>query len=167
MSHAHALRCYEYVNQPYESVRDALRNDPRRVFQRATTAGASRAHEVASYLHVDVGALAIGAEVTIYVQRFDETGSAPGLQPVTRLRLAWEAARAPALFPAMQAELAVYALSPGETQLDLSGEYRPPLGAIGAVLDAVVGHRIAEASVHRFLRDLAELLKRELGASAE
>jgi hypothetical protein len=67
----------------------------------------------------------------------------------------------------MDAELAIYPLSKDETQLDLRGNYEPPLGPLGEMLDAVVGHRIAEASVHRFLFEIATLLKSELGARAE
>ena len=51
-----------------------------------------------------------------------------------------------------------------ETQVDVDGEYRPPLGAAGNALDALVGHRLAEAAVLRFLRDVAAYLTRKLGA---
>jgi hypothetical protein len=63
----------------------------------------------------------------------------------------------------MRAELSVYPLTATETQLDFAGRYEPPLGALGSAMDAMVGHRIAEASVHRFLQDVAAYLRRELG----
>jgi hypothetical protein len=85
---------------------------------------------------------------------------------VTRLSLAWEAADSPRLFPFMQAQLAVYPLTATETQLDFSGRYEPPLGALGTAMNAMVGHRIAEASVHRFLADVARHLRGELGGPA-
>ncbi|MGD0526293.1 MAG: hypothetical protein ABSE49_14170, partial [Polyangiaceae bacterium] len=64
--------------------------------------------------------------------------------------------------PSMQLELSTWALSSTETQLEIVGEYRPPLGVVGNALDAAVGHRIAEASVHRFLDEVIEQMKRDL-----
>jgi len=82
--------------------------------------------------------------------------------PVTRLFLEWEAATAPRLFPLMKAELSIYPLTSTETQLDFLGLYEPPLGALGRAVNAVVGHRIAEASVHRFINEVAEHLRQRL-----
>jgi hypothetical protein len=49
-----------------------------------------------------------------------------------------------------------------ETQLDFSGVYKPPFGAVGKVINAIVGHRIAEVSVHRFIGDVARYLRQAL-----
>ena len=68
------------------------------------------------------------------------------------------------LFPLMTAVLAVYPLTATETQLDFSGQYDPPLGAVGDAVDALIGHRIAEASVHRFVTDVARYLREHLAA---
>jgi hypothetical protein len=86
----------------------------------------------------------------------------PGLSPVTRVSLRWEAARASALFPAMKARLSAWPLYADETQLEIDGDYTPPLGLVGNALDALVGHRIAEAAVHQFLEDVIEQIKREI-----
>ena len=40
-----------------------------------------------------------------------------------------------------------------------------PLGAVGGALDSLIGHRVADASVHRFVTDVAGLLRGELAAS--
>ena len=82
--------------------------------------------------------------------------------PATAVGLSWQAVRGAWLFPAMEATLSLYALSPTETQLDLQGVYRPPMGFFGSALDAVVGHRVAEASVLRFVQDIAEYLRAHL-----
>jgi hypothetical protein len=74
----------------------------------------------------------------------------------------WNAETSSALFPTMRATLVAYPLGPAETQLDLRGEYDPPGGVVGAAADWLVGHRIAEASVHRFLDEVADRLGREL-----
>jgi hypothetical protein len=62
----------------------------------------------------------------------------------------------------MKAELSIYPLTSTETQLDFLGFYLPPLGAVGKALNAMVGHRIAEVSVHRFVSDVAGSLRQAL-----
>jgi hypothetical protein len=61
----------------------------------------------------------------------------------------------------MKADVAIYPLSPTETQIDFSGKYEPPLGLFGGAMDAAVGHRMAEASVHRFVVAVVERLRQE------
>ena len=68
----------------------------------------------------------------------------------------------PGFFPVMKADLALYPLSSTETQIDLSGQYEPPMGPLGKALDAMVGHRIAEASVHRFVGAVADRLRQQM-----
>jgi hypothetical protein len=76
----------------------------------------------------------------------------------TTLPLTWEATGTPELFPQMDADLVVAALGPQLTQLSLRGTYRPPLGQIGRVLDRALLHRLAEASVKRFVDQIAAAL---------
>jgi hypothetical protein len=163
MSKERPIRTFDYVNQPYERVRDALRDGPLDVFRSATKAAASRAHEVALGLHVNVGALKIGTEIALTVASItEEEGNSPASRRLL-IDIEWEAARAARLFPLMNGQLAVYPLSATETQLDFSGRYEPPFGVLGTAVDALVGHRIADASVHRFVADVADYLRRTLG----
>jgi hypothetical protein len=163
MSASHVVRCYEYVNLPYEAVRDALRKDPLGVFQRATAAATTRERALVSSLRVNVGSLEVGTDAVITVREITEdTFPTPHfLGSRTKLSLEWRAAKAPALFPSMKAELQIYPLSTDETQLDFSGRYEPPLGLLGEVGDLALGHRIAEACVHRFVEDIAARLRKE------
>ncbi len=162
MRKGHQIRCYDYVNHSYEKVRDTLRDHAAQVFSRATTAAASRAKSVAAELRVNIGAIEVGTEISIRVGNIVEEPRHGKTPATTRLELEWEAARSPHLVPFMKAELAIYPLTATETQLDLKGNYQPPLGALGSAIDAVVGHRIADASVHRFLTDVASYLKNTL-----
>ena len=59
----------------------------------------------------------------------------------------------------MNAELMAYPLSATETQVDLRGHYDPPLGVLGDAIDMAIGHRVAEAAVHRFVSAVAERLR--------
>jgi hypothetical protein len=159
------LHTYEYVTVPYEKVREALRRDAVGIFQRATAAAASRATEVVATLRVAVGAVEVGADVRIEVRAINEKVSALG-DHTTDVEIAWTAARAAALFPSMEATLSIYPLSSEETQIALHGRYRPPLGIVGDALDALAGHRVAEASVLRFVQDVAARIRAEIGGAS-
>jgi hypothetical protein len=67
----------------------------------------------------------------------------------------------------MRAEVSFWPLASDETEIEITGDYRPPLGAIGDAADAALGHRIAEAVVHRFLGDVVAELHRELPETHE
>ena len=163
MSKGREVRFYDYVNQPYERVRDALRKNTLSVFQAATKAAASRAQTVAAELHVDVGGIGVKTDIKISIQNIEEKVKDALPAPSTRLLLEWEAATLPGMFPLMKAELSIYPLTATETQLDFLGFYEPPFGAVGQAVNAIVGHRIAEASVHRFVNDVAGYLRQTLG----
>jgi hypothetical protein len=156
------IRCYDYVNHPYERVRDALKQDALIVFQAATKTAASRAHSVAAELRVDFAGIGVKTDIKIGVKNVDEKAGSSASMPTTKVTLEWEAAKMPRLFPLMKGELFVYPLTATETQLDFSGVYRPPFGTVGKTMNAIVGHRIAEVSVHRFVTDVAGYLRREL-----
>lgn len=162
MNTGRELRCYDYVNHPYARVRDVLSKDALTIFQSATKAAESRARSIASELRVDVSGIALEADIIISVKKIEEQTPEMG-SPVTRLQLEWQAAKMPGLFPVMKAELSIYPLTASETQLDFSGAYEPPFGAAGKAMNAIVGHRIAEVSVHRFVNDVASYLRQALG----
>ena len=168
MSKSRDVRAFDYVNQPYDKVSETLGGNAREIFRKATQAAASRAHSVATGLRVNIGGIELGAPIEITVRGIDEDAAAPITgRPIpgeaTRLHLEWEAASAPRLFPLMRGELSVYALTATETQLDFAGQYEPPLGPVGSAIDALAGHKIAEASVHRFVTDIAAYLRENLG----
>lgn len=162
MTTGREIRSYDYVNHPYERVRDALRKDALSVFQAATKAAASRAQSVASELHVDFGGIGVNTDINISVKDMEETSGDPISSVTTRLQLEWEAATLPRFFPVMKGELFVYPLTPTETQIDFRGVYEPPFGPMGKTVNAIIGHRIAEVSVHRFVNDVAGYLRRVL-----
>ncbi|MEP6601470.1 MAG: hypothetical protein ABJB49_06610 [Nitrospirota bacterium] len=163
MSKGRAIRCFDYVNHPYQQVRDKLSADALLVFQAATKAATSRAQSVASELRVDLGGVTVETEIRIAVKNIEETIPGAKTDPSTCIELEWEAAKMPHLFPLMKAELSIYPLTSTETQLDFSGIYEPPLGVIGRAVDGIAGHRIVDASVHRFVSDVAAYLRQTLG----
>jgi hypothetical protein len=162
MSKGQEIRCYDYVNHPYVQVRDVLSKDALLVFQAATKAAGARAQSVAAELHVDIGGIGVQADIKINVTSVEEKAGDALSTPSTRLSLEWEAATMPQLFPLMKGELRIYPLTATETQLDFSGLYEPPFGTLGKAMNAMVGHRIAEVSVHRFVSDVAGYLRHAL-----
>jgi len=162
MSRPRQIRSFEYVNQPYEPVRDALLSDAAGTFRSATRAAADRARSVAAALRANIAGIDLSTEIDISVGEAEESPRSTGRSPSLRIPLKWKAVKRPGLFPTMRAELSVYPLTGTETQLDFSGSYQPPLGPVGSAVDAAVGHRIAEASVHTFVADLAHHLRNVL-----
>lgn len=150
------LQCFDYVNQPYARVRDALLANPHYVFRQATAAATTHA----ARLHVRIAAIDVGTDVDIQVTGVEQDFAYD--QPATRLTLKWQAASNPGVFPSMIATLTIFPLSPTETQLELSGQYEPPMGKVGEVIDAALGRRLAEASVSSFIKEVAGWLREEL-----
>jgi hypothetical protein len=98
--------------------------------------------------------------------RIGPLGSAPGVSRLVDVQfrdlvrhgrlavmaLRWEAMGPGArLFPAMDADLTLLPHGQDRTLLTLAGAYRPPLGGVGAALDRAVLHRVAVATVQRFV----------------
>jgi hypothetical protein len=161
MSEAAPIHCYQYVNRPYAAVSRILVSDPVGLFQRATVAASGRAESLVARLEMRIAGFEIGKNVRIEVTHVNTEARPPRalVLPATSLELKWHAATNEALFPSMQAELLAYPLSADETQLALHCHYAPPGGLLGSAADALLGHRIAEASVHRFLEDIVACLR--------
>ena len=62
------------------------------------------------------------------------------------------------LFPALDANITLTADGEQATWLRLAGAYRPPLGALGARVDAVIMNRVAAATMRSFVRRVAEAI---------
>ena len=117
-------------------------------------------------MRLNVGPMEVGVDVRLQITNIVDEVTATG-DPRTRLDFTWAAAQRAGFFPTMEATLGVYPLSAGETQLDLQGQYRPPLGTLGTAIDVALGHRVAEATLLRLLRDVRTDSIRELGAAGE
>jgi hypothetical protein len=156
------VHCYGYVGYPYEQVRALLQRAPLDLFQRATASAAARAGSIAASLRVGVGGVEVAVDVRTHIRRIRDEESIAGLPPSLSLEIAWEASHGAPMFPLMEAQLSAWQVSAGETQLEMEGYYRPPFGPIGTALDRAVGHRVAQAAVHRFFEDTLEEIRREL-----
>jgi hypothetical protein len=164
MSQPRFVTCRRSIDRPYEQVASLLRERLGDVFQRAT-ASASEAPSVAVSLRVNVVGLQIGVRVLLLACELRETSSTSSNGPALKLDLAWSAKRLPECFPPMLAELAVRPLDSTLTELEFRGSYWPPFGPLGAAIDGAVGHRIAEATIHRFIDDVSAQLSLDLSTA--
>jgi len=81
------------------------------------------------------------------------------------LALRWEAVGpGNKLFPVLDADITLAPYRKSATLLALTGAYRPPLGVIGVVLDRVVLHRVATATVQRFMDRIGNAVADPAGA---
>lgn len=158
MSEPRKLRCYGYVNRGYEEVRDILLRTPLEPFQHATSSAAERAQSIVTTLRIGEG-LVVGVDVKIELGSIERVPGPAGAREATRVHLKWRATQAASLFPSMQAVLVAWPLSATETQLEIDGSYQPPFGVVGEVVDAAIGHAVAEAAVKRLLDDFIEQLR--------
>jgi hypothetical protein len=64
------------------------------------------------------------------------------------------------LFPRFHGTLRLRIASVDSTRLTLEGAYRAPFGVLGRIFDAIVGRRIARATMREFLDRLADSIER-------
>lgn len=154
------VRNGQSVDRPYATVKDAISKDALGLFQSATTSASLDAQVPDATLNATFGGHDVHRDVRIEITSFDTSGRPPSALALPGIAVAfrWWAASAPSLFPTMRATLTAYPLSHAVTQLDFHGWYTPPGGALGFVAEAVNHHRIAEESVHGFLRDIVRRL---------
>jgi hypothetical protein len=79
-----------------------------------------------------------------------------------RWHIAWEPVGSARVLPSFRGELE--ATEAGEdTVLRLVGRYRPPLGALGAAGDMLIGHRVARRTLECLLAGIAERIDSRSG----
>lgn len=119
----------------------------------SSTSEAAYAHGLAGLIRVGPFGAVLGASKLVRVLL---------LEPVPRddqmvLPVRWEATGAAGrLFPVLDANLV---LSPRDAQtsvLNLTGAYRPPLGALGAGMDRILLKRAAMATIRALLTSIAD-----------
>jgi hypothetical protein len=146
------VRYYLEVPLPFDEAEATLLNAP----QTWVSGLAQDAEERGGALLAEVGFGPPGRRVQKRIQV--KLGAPFRLASKTILPMAWHATGADSLFPSLEADLEVAALSVGRTQLAISARYRPPLGPVGKAIDRALLHRIAEATIKDFLDRAGEAL---------
>lgn len=74
------------------------------------------------------------------------------------VRLEWQDARRPALYPRLEGHLRAERGEEGRCRLRFDAGYAPPAGPLGGSADRAVLHRVAESTVGDFFDTIAERL---------
>lgn len=105
--------------------------------------------------------------------RVGPLGAAPGISRLVEVRfrslaasdqraglaLRWEVRGVGGgLFPVLDADLVLAPVAENTSMLTLAGTYRPPLGGLGAGIDRLILHRVAQATIHNFLKRVADAI---------
>lgn len=77
MSAEHTLRCYDYVNQPFEQVEAVMRADAARIIAQATNSAADRERAICVQLHARLAMLDVSTDVRVEVGPAERTKSSP------------------------------------------------------------------------------------------
>lgn len=151
------LHAHTDVKVRFDDAIELLTSSPGRLLQDATDVAGAGDEEVLAALHARVAGLEFSRDVVV------EVGTPKHVEALrTILPLRWHAASGDALFPTVDAQLEIAALSmyPPRVQLTLSGTYDPPFGAAGDVIDRVLAHRLAATVVEDFVHEVAARLER-------
>ena len=132
-----------YVDLPlrFRDVEDVLLDAPSSWVPGLLRDAEDRGQHLLAEVGFDVDTRRIDKEVEIGI------GEPNRLGRVTALPVSWRATGPERLFPQLDADLEIAALGDERTQLSISASYRPPMGALGRVLDKALMHRVAEATV--------------------
>jgi len=98
--------------------------------------------------------------------RVADYADVPGPLPMGRIQLVWEPIDQGDAYPAITADLEIEPIDEKRTMISLLASYEPPLGRIGAVVDRVAMHRIAEAALARFFEGLLAEVKASARATS-
>lgn len=143
---------YTHLPQTFGLAASRLTDDPATWLpQPATPAN----HGWTVSLHAD-GAAPAGETARTAVMAVGPATTAHG---ALRRLVRWRAADTDAAVPMLEADLELAPLPGYGCQLSLIGSYRAPLTAAREAGDRLLGHRVVEACVRRFVLDLAERLE--------
>src|SRR5215204_425087 len=101
------IRVYDYINHPYETVREKLSAEALEVFRSSTKIAALRAKSLASGQHVNFAGIEVGSDISVLIKAVEDEPKTVSSPQWTRIRLEWESGGLPRLFPFMRAELSV------------------------------------------------------------
>lgn len=145
------------VDIPYETARRLMRDDPARLLAACLDGTSQNRDETSGILDVEVDGVILGADVTLEIGDFDEVTEP---LPLSRREIGWRAAERRGFFPALAGVLEVFPVGRARTQVAFTSHYRPPLKAVGALVDTVYLHRIADECLERFFGRLVESLEK-------
>ena len=144
------------IERPLSSVVATMADDPGEVLANATKAAVSKANEVIVHLEGKWAWFDLDESVQAEVGTLEEDRS------MARIPLSWKADKHKRLLPSLQGHLGFYSLSAKHTELSYTATYAPPLGLFGGIEDFLVGRRVLDAVLGRFLEEVVSHLEVEI-----
>jgi hypothetical protein len=109
-----------------------------------------------------VGAIGLSKLVRVQVRELARTEESAGIA------LRWEAiGPGGGLFPVLDADVRLTPAGEHVTLLSMAGSYRPPLGSLGKALDQAILHRVAAATIRRFVAQVAARIGGQSGGATQ
>jgi hypothetical protein len=143
---------FTHVDRPFEEAEEALLSLPHRLSRVARVA-----YREGEQLQIRMRPARLPAADVVHLQV-----GAPVRRPSrTTVPLSWEARGGTRLFHRMEADLILEPLDATSCHLSFSGSYDPPLGLPTVAADRMPLHRVAEATVKRFMDAMAAAIVRD------
>lgn len=131
-----------------DSIVDLMEENPGGVVSGATKAAVSTANEVVVHLEGKWAWFDLDESVDAQVGALERDRS------MARIPLSWKADRHKRLLPSLTGHLSIYSLSAKHTEISYTATYTPPLGLFGGVEDFLLGRKVLEAVLGRFLDEI-------------
>lgn len=161
--HEQYVQLYKAVGVPFALVRQFLADQSLPALDAPRRIGVDWLRERDTHLDVNLAGLHLVKDVCFRVTDFTDI---PGPLPMGRIQLSWEPVEHEDVYPTVTADLEIEPIDDHRTMVSLLASYQPPLGRIGAVVDRVAMHRVAESALRRFFEGLLRELKTNATAAS-
>lgn len=145
------LHLQRELESPYDVALDALRTGPERWLPGFARDGG----RITAVVAFDPAGRRIGRRVEVTL------GSVQPFAYGVTVRVEWQGAHQPWLYPRLEGHLRLERAEPGRCRLRFDARYVPPAGRVGASVDRAVMNRVADATVADFVDRTATLLTAE------
>ncbi len=149
---------HAYVTRPYDAICDELEQHGVALIEAATRTAAAFAADLAGYLEKQLGFFDREERVDVVIGEIQRSRSK------SVIPIEWRADDTRRLLPNVEASLHVRPIiSKGRgatTEITLEGTYSPPRPRHRGLIEHALASRVVDATLHTFLRHLAEALER-------
>jgi hypothetical protein len=141
---------------PFAGVQSIMRNDPERLFRDPADNLGEVVHS--RELEIHAGPVPVHDRFTIEIGQLEVYPD----DHFCRLHLTCRGDRHHLVLPDVDAVIDASDAGDDRTQLEVVGHYSPPMGALGALEDALIGHRAVHEAMTLVVADLAAALQAAL-----
>lgn len=148
------IQDFQILERSYDAIAAQMVADPRAVLG----GGLDTARAAGEQLAVKVGPLRWPAVLARTVEI--DLGPIRTHGDALLIGFAWHARGGLSLLPRLEADIEIAPLGSSQTEIVLRGRYEPPGGTLGARIDELLLHRLADSAVRSFLGAVCSELDR-------